>query len=138
MKKMTGVRAILLLSCMAIVFSLASCDTPMDKQEIRYTVWRGHLPYKEFEKVFRGTLIQGILEDKHFMWYEFDAAQWGRLSKNLSDTGKYMWTKDQIKKWLLDEGLSEEQAAKVLTWLTTVEHGYIASRYGDTVELLFK
>ena len=60
MKKMTGVRAILLLSCMAIVFSLASCDTPMDKQEIRYTVWRGRLPYKEFEKVFQGTLIPGI------------------------------------------------------------------------------
>lgn len=132
MKKMTGVRAILLLSCMAIVFSLASCNT-MDKQETRYTIWSIGLTYTDFEKVFQDTL-----DDKHFMWYEFDAAQWSSWSKVLTNTGKYMWTKDQIKKWLLNVGLSEKQAAERLTWFTTVEHGYIASRYGDRVDLLFK
>ena len=133
MKKMTVVGAILLLSCMAIVFSLASCNTPMDKQETRYTVWRGRLPYKDFEKVFQDTL-----DDDEFIRYEFDADALGNLSKKLSDTEKFMWTKGQIKKWLLDERLGEEQAAKVLTGFTTIEHGCIASRDGDTVNLLFK
>lgn len=133
MKKMTGVGAVLLLSCMAIVFSLASCNTPMDKQEIRYTVWRDQSTPDVYQEKFQHTLADG-----YFSWIEFDIATWNKLSQKLTDTGKFMWTKAQITEWLRDQGLDEEQAAERLTWLTTIEHGCIASRHKDTVYYLFK
>lgn len=140
MKKMTGVRAILLLSCMAIVFSLASCNTPMDKlrndqtaQEQKYTIWLDTSTPDVFQKVFRF-----VLKDGYFWPHEFDAAEWGRLSKNLGDTGKYTWIKELITAWLRDQGLDEKQAAEQLAWFTTIEHGCIAARHKDTVYYLIK
>ena len=140
MKKMTVVGAILLLSCMAIVFSLASCNTPMDKlrndqaaQEQKYTIWLDTSTPDEFQKAF-----QFVLKDGYFWKHEFDTETWNRLSQKLTDTGKYTWTKERITAWLRDQGLNEKQAAEQLAWFTTIEHGCIAVRYKDTVDFLLK
>lgn len=140
MRKITVVGAILLLSCMAIICSLASCNNPVDnlankqsEQEQRYTVWNRYSTPDEFQKVFNTALNDG-----YFLTYEFDAAEWSKLSKTLTDNGKFMWTKAQITSWLLSQGLDQEQAAKALKVLTTIEHGCIASRHKDTVYYLLK
>lgn len=133
MKKINLLKPFLLFSLLAVLMTLAACNNPANPQTKRYAIWLGQSTYTKFEEIFNDTL-----DDRYFMWIEFDVAQWNTISKNLTDSGKYMWTESQIREWLKNEGLSDAQATRQIERLTTYEHGCIAKRNGNTVDYLIK
>ena len=138
MKKITLLKPFLLFSLLAVLLTLAACNNLVSNNSSnlepkRYTIWLDQSTYTQFEEVFKLTLPDG-----YYMWKEFDVEEWNNLSKHLTDKGKYMWTESQIKGWLKTIGLNDAQATKQAKWLTTYEHGYIASRDRNTVVYLFK
>ena len=133
MKKINLLKPFLLFSLLAVLMTLAACNNPANPQTKRYTIWLGQSTYTKFEEIFNDTL-----DDRYFMWIEFDVAQWNTISKNLTDSGKYMWTESQIREWLKNEGLSDAQETRQIERLTTYEHGCIAKRNGNTVDYLIK
>ena len=138
MRKITLLKPFLLFSLLAVLLTLAACNTSVSNnspalEPKKYAIWLDQSSYTEFKKIFKTSLKDGF-----YMWQEFDVAQWDILSKSLTDKGKYMWTESNIRDWLKKEGLSDDQATQQVEWLTTHDHGFIAIRDDDTVDYLFK
>lgn len=134
-------RAFLLIVGMIMLLSLSACNTPAGNntqkpEEKKYTIWRDETTYAQYQKVFVGEGY--ALKDGYTHWFEFDVATWKALSNRLGDNGKYIWTESQVKDWIKNNGLKDETVAKISEWLAKVEHGLIASRTGNNVNLLIK
>ena len=69
------------------------------------------------------------------MYTRFNISEsgWAQLSSSLGSTGKHTWDKAQIKEWFIGRGFGEAEATQETAWLTTSDHGMIASRTGNTV-----
>ena len=73
-----------------------------------------------------------------YLRLDFTSAQWNQISGSLTSEGRHSWTKSQIKDWLLGRGFGDSESTKESAWFATIDHGFIASRTGNTVYLILK
>lgn len=73
-----------------------------------------------------------------YLRLEFNSSEWSQISSTLTNEGKHSWIKSQIKDWLLGRGFGDSESTKESAWLTTINHGFIASRTGSTVYYILK
>lgn len=134
MKKADLFKTFLLLTCAISILSFSSCELLTNsKTEPRYKVWTDTSSYADFQTNFKMTLENGM-----YLRVEFTPTQWNTISATLTNDGKYWWTKNQIKDWFLGRNFDEPTATKSSSWLTTIDHGFIASRTGTIVYYILK
>jgi len=118
-------------------FICLSCKPEDDDNETTYTVWTDVDSYSNFESTFNTTLTDGM-----YLRLEFTSSQWSQISSKMTssanDEYKHNWTKSQIKDWLLGRGFGDYESTKESAWLTTISHGFIASRTNNTVYYIIK
>ena len=120
---------ILLFSTLiGICLSFASCQMNVDA----YTVWTDVSNYSEFQSNF------GDLDNGMYTRFNISSSGWAQLSSSLGSNGKHTWDKAQIKEWFIGRGFGESEAIQETAWLTTSDHGMIASRTGNTVYYILK
>lgn len=119
-----------------IVFSalfficLSGCQTNVEET---YTVWTDVGTYSEFYSLTNTTLNDGM-----YIRLEIPSSSWNQMSASLTDEGKHEWTKDKLKDWFIGRGFGETESNQEISWLSTIDHGLIASRTGSTVYMLLK
>ena len=123
-------RLTLIALIIGFCFSFASCQQDV---EDTYTVWTDVSTYSTFQSNFNTTLNDG-----QYLRLEFTASQWSQISASLTNEGRHSWTKEQIKDWLLGRSFGNYEATKESAWITTINHGFIASRTGSTVYYILK
>ena len=124
-------RKILLFTIfMTIAIAFVGCKTNGDET---YTVWTDIGTYSEFQTSFGTTLNDG-----EYLRLEFTSTQWNQISASTTNEGRHSWTKAQIKDWFLGRGFGDNEATRESSWITTIHHGFIASRTGNTVYLILK
>ena len=121
-----------LLIIISVLFCFSSCQNNVDSED-SYTVWTDLSSYSEFQSTFGTTLDDGM-----YVRLEFTSSQWSQLSSSLTSEGRHSWTKSQIKDWLLGRSFGDLESTKEFAWLTTVDHGFIASRTDNTVYYILK
>jgi len=110
----------------AIIIAFVGCKTNVDET---YTVWTDFSSYTDFKTT---------LSDGYYIRLEFTNDQWNQFSSSLTSEGRHYWTKDQIKDWLIGRGFGNSESTQEVAWLTTIDHGFIATRTGNTVYYLLK
>ena len=127
-------KKIWLLFVVLLIFCFSGCDSSGggDKEE-EYTVWTDVETYAEFQAAF-GTTI----EDGYYIRLEFTSSQWAAISPGLTSEYRHSWTKSQIKDWLIGRGFGDYESTKESAWMTTIDHGFIVSRTGQTVYYILK
>ena len=129
-------KGFVLLVAVALCFAAISCSNPSSSStpsEETYTVWTDLSTYSDFQTVFKTTLNDGM-----YLRLEFTASQWNQMSGTLTSEGRHSWTKSQIKDWLLGRGFGDSESTKESAWFATIDHGFIASRTGNTVYYILK
>ena len=121
-----------LLIIISVISFFSSCQNNVDSED-SYTVWTDLSSYSEFQSTFGTTLDDGM-----YVRLEFTSSQWSQLSSSLTSEGRHSWTKSQIKDWLLGRNFGDSESTKESAWLTTVDHGFIASRTDNTVYYILK
>lgn len=81
--------------------------------------------YQQFENAFGITL-----DDNQYVRLEFTDEMWNQIKPSLTNDGKH--------DWLIGRGFGDSEANKESSWLATIEHGFLASRTGNTVYLILK
>lgn len=89
--------------------------------------------YQQFENAFGITL-----DDGHYVRLEFTDEMWNQIKPSLTKDGKHDWSQSKIKDWLIGRGFGDSEANKESSWLATIDHGFLASRTGNTVYLILK
>lgn len=115
-----------------ILLAFNSCQNNSNSEDT-YTVWTDLGTYSEFQSNFGTTLNDGM-----YVRIELTSSQWNQVSPTLTNEGRHTWTKSQIKDWLLGRGFGNSESTKESAWMTTIDHGLIASRTGNTVYLILK
>ena len=115
-----------------ILLAFNSCQNNSNSEDT-YTVWTDLGTYSEFQSNFGTTLNDGM-----YVRIELTSSQWNQVSPSLTNEGRHTWTKSQIKDWLLGRGFGNSESTKESAWMTTIDHGLIASRTGSTVYLILK
>ena len=132
-------KSIVLLSVIAFCFVVISCSNPSNSstsstpKEETFTVWTDFSTYSTFQTTFNTTL-----GDNMYIRTEISADLWKELSGSLTSEGRHSWTKNQIKDWLIGRGFGDTESTKESAWFATVDHGFIASRSGNTVYYILK
>lgn len=111
-----------------LVLFLSSCSEANNG----ITVWTDYTTYADYQASF------GSLGDEMYIRYEFSASEWKTISPTLTNEGKHSWSRDQIKNWFIGRGFGEYESNKEIAWLSTIDHGFIASRSGNIVYMLMK
>ena len=128
MRKVRSVFTALVIIFIGIVFS--GCQ---QNYEETFSVWTDSITYKEFENSFGS----GILDDGYYVYLEIAETQWESFSADI-DEEPHNWTFDKIKTWFLGRGFDDGTATKATSWITTVDHGFLATRTGSVVYLMIK
>ncbi|SFI98331.1 hypothetical protein SAMN04487775_1102 [Treponema bryantii] len=122
-----------LLAVVAFCFTILSCSNPSTPSEETYTVWTDVSTYSAFQSDFNTTLNDGM-----YVRLELTTSQWDQISSSLTSEGRHSWTKSQIKDWLLGRGFGDSESTKESAWFATIDHGFLASRTGNTVYYILK
>lgn len=117
----------------SILLIFTSCSNLNTSKEPTYTVWTDFASYSDFQTTFNATMNDG-----YYIRYEFTSDQWAQISSSTTSEGRHSWTKEKIKDWLIGRGFGETESTKEVAWLTTIDHGFIASRTGNTVYFILK
>ena len=134
MKKSYFFKIFLLGLCVTVILNYISCKQPSNSSmDLTYTVWTSFSSYADFQSNFQSTLGDG-----RYIRLEFTEEQWNTLLPKLTDTGKHNWTKNQIKDWFLGRGFGDVESTRESSWITTIEHGFIASRTNSIVYYILK
>ena len=112
------------------LFVSTSCSM---NTEPTWTVYTDIGTYSEFKQAFGTTL-----DDGYYVRLEFSSSEWDAIKSSTIDDNKHQWTKAQIKDWFIGRGFGNSEAEKEIAWLTTINHGFIASRTGNTIYFLLK
>ena len=121
-----------LLIIISVMLVFSACQNNVTGEET-YTVWTDLGTYAEFQSTFGTNLDDGM-----YIRLEFTSSQWNQMLSSLTNEGKHIWTKSQIKDWLLGRGFGDSESTKESSWLTTIDHGFIASRTRNTVYFILK
>ena len=114
-----------------IILSFISCQ--FNNEDDTYTVWTDVSSYSVFQSIFNTTLNDGM-----YVRLELTSSQWSQISPSLTSEGRHSWTKSRIKDWLLGRGFGNSESTKESAWMTTIAHGFIATRTGNTVYYILK
>lgn len=119
----------------AIILGLVGCSHDSGDSEPRHTVWTDVGTYSEFQSSFQRTLDDGM-----FLYAEFTNEQFAQIAPTLSGASdhKHSWTKAQLKDWCVGRGFDNSTANEYASWLASINHGMIASRRGNLVDLILK
>ncbi len=129
-KRKTFRICVLLLSVL-FLYCFASCK--MAAVEETYTVWTDSSTYSDFKDVFETTL-----DDGYYWQHEMTSREWGNFYSLLTKYRSLNWSKDKIRDYFIGRGFGSSEATQEAAWLTTVEHGFVASRTGSTIYYIFK
>ncbi len=131
--KNTGAQVLAIM--LAIILGLVGCSHDSGGSEPRYTVWTDVGTYDEFQSNFPGPLDEGM-----FLFAEFTNEQFAQIAPSLSGASdhKHSWTKAQLKDWCVGRGFDNSTANEYSSWLASINHGMIASRRGNLVDLILK
>ena len=119
-----------------VMLAFLGCSHDAGDSEPRYTVWTDAVTYTEFQQSFGRELSEGM-----FIYGQFSNEEFAQISQSLTTSGddyKHSWTKSQIKDWFVGRGFDDVNANEWSAWLVSVDHGMIASRRGDIVDLIVK
>lgn len=118
----------------SLMLAFFGCSHDADT-EPRYTVWTAAGTYTDFQNSFKVSL-----DDGQFLYLEFTNEQFSQMSSSLvgQDDYKHSWTKSQLKDWFVGRGFDDANANEWSAWLISVNHGMIASRRGNLVDLIIK
>jgi hypothetical protein len=128
-----------LMSKIAILLFLsgilaASCKQPTEESEPTYTLWTNSTTYSDFS-----VTVTPNLDNGYFIRQEISTADFNQsFRSHLNDNYKHEWTESQIYDYLIGRGFDNAQANAQKAWLITVNHGFIASRTGEIVDMLLK
>ena len=129
-------KSFVVLLLVGFCFAILSCSSPTNSStpsEETYTVWTDLSTYSEFQSLFNTTLNDGM-----YSRLEFTTSQWNQISGALTNEGRHSWTKNQIKDWLIGRGLGDAESTQESAWFATIDHGFLASRTGNTVYYMLK
>ena len=115
------------------IVSLSFISCQFDSEDDTYTVWTDLSSYSDFQSNLNTTLTDGM-----YVRLEFTSSQWSQISPSITSEGRHSWTKSQIKDWLLGRGFGDSESTQESAWITTIDHGFIASRTGNTVYYILK
>ncbi|MBP3709513.1 MAG: hypothetical protein J6I73_03790 [Treponema sp.] len=121
-----------LVLIVSVILAFSSCQNNVGSEEV-YTVWTDLETYSEFQSTFGRSLDDGM-----YIRLEFTSSQWNQISSSLTSEGRHSWTKSQIKDWFLGRGFGDYESTKESAWMTTIEHGFIASRTRNIVYFILK
>lgn len=129
------VNFLLFIGLAVMVCTFLGCSHDSGDTEPRYTVWTDSGPHSDFEQSFGVSL-----DDGNFLYLEFTDEQFSQMSPFLhgQDDYKHSWTKAQLKDWFIGRGFDDENANEWSAWLASINHGMIASRRGNLVDLIIK
>lgn len=132
MMKRRKILALIGLASLMLVFLGCSHDADTEPQ---YIVWTDVGTYTEFQASFKMNLNDGT-----FIYAEFTNEQFSQISSSLVglDDYKRSWTKSQLKDWFVGRGFDDANANEWSAWLISINHGMIASRRGNLVDLIIK
>jgi hypothetical protein len=131
MKKRINFYFVIPVIVLLFSITIISCSEP--DSEPTYTIWTDTTTYSDFASAFDMTLNDG-----YYVRFTFTDSGWAEVSPSLTNEGKNKWTEDQIKKWFIEHGFSDNVANQQTAWLITIDHGFLASRTGSTVYMLLK
>ena len=117
---------------LAVMFIFVGC-TNLTSTETEYTVWTDQSTYSYFQTNFGTTLNDGM-----YVRLEFTSSQWKQIASSITSEGRHYWTKSQIQDWFIGRGFGNSEANQESAWLTTIDHGFIASRTGNIVYYILK
>lgn len=120
----------ILLFSLFLVVAISGCK--MNAEET-YTVWTDSCTYSEFQETFNTTLDDGM-----YIKTDINSTNWNKMASSIPNEGKHVWTKEKIRDWLIGRGFGNSEATKESAWLSTVDHGFLASRTGNVVYLILK
>ena len=118
------------LPAILLCLFLAGCAD--SDEENTYTVWTDITTYSEFQSAFNTTLNDG-----YYVRLEFTSSQWSQISSSLTE-GRHDWTRDKIKEYFIGRNFGSTEAEREVSWLMTINHGFIASRTGSLVYMIAK
>ncbi len=126
---------IILCAALCLAIGLTGCSNAAggDSDET-YIVWTSVDSYTDFQSAFNTTLNDGM-----YMHAEFNSEGWSQISPLLpNDEDKHDWSQDKIRTWLIGRGFGNSEATQESAWITTINHGFISSRTGNTVYTIIK
>lgn len=127
MKRVFTTLVTLLVICLAACFQ--SCE-----KEAKYTVWTEVELYSQFESETGITIKEGC-----YIKMEITNEQWEQqMVPLLTNEGKHYWSEAEIKKWLVGCGFGEHESTKESSWLVMADHGILAAREGNRVNMIVK
>ncbi len=129
-------KSIIVFLVITFCFALLSCSnqsTPSTPSEETYTIWTDLSTYSDFQ-----TLTNATLNDGMYSRLEISTSLWEQISGSLTSEGRHSWTKSQIKDWLIGRGFGDSESTKESSWFATIDHGFIATRTGNTVYYMLK
>ncbi|MDR2304243.1 MAG: hypothetical protein LBE10_06620 [Treponema sp.] len=123
-------KKIFLAGLIVIILGFAGCTQPTDS-EPTYTVWTDVWTYAQFQGELGTTLQNG-----YYMRFELTNSEFSQIYR--PDECKHDWTEDQIYDWFIGRGFGDTEANREKAWVITVNHGFLASRTGNFVDVLVK
>ena len=127
-------KVLLLFISIAFLMVVTSCDTDPSPQT--YTVWDIDFTYAQFQALFEGSppeLPDNTFREGFFGNWDSVKAGYHEVYKDY----KHSWTEAQIKTWFRNQNISQADTDTWTAWLLNRNNGWIASRTGDTVSMLF-
>lgn len=118
------------LPAILLCLFLAGCAD--SDEENTYTVWTDIVTYSEFQSAFNTTLNDG-----YYVRLEFTSSQWSQISSSLTEE-RHDWTRNKIKEYFIGRNFGSTEAEREVSWLMTINHGFIASRTGSLVYMIVK
>jgi hypothetical protein len=122
----------ILVMILAFGVMLAGCADDPD-EPATYTVWISTFAFSSDNSEF-GTLQDGYYRTVELTNTGFDRQK----ADNFQNKPPYVWTENQLYNYLVEWGFGKTIAKEVAAWLTTVNHGYIVTREGETLQILLK
>lgn len=128
MKKTSPI--LILLTAVAACAVISGCRMGMDDS---CTVWTDTITYSAFYSSLGISLSDGYYGRLELSDYERSI-----VLSAMPGHAKHDWTKGKIKDYLTGRGFGSAEAEKESAWLTTVDHGFIASRTQSLVYIIVK
>jgi hypothetical protein len=100
--------------------------------ETSYLIWTDSMSYSEYSSSY------GSLNDGYYVRKEYTVSEFNQIKPTLTNDNRKKWTEEQILNWFIGRGFGNDEANKEKAWLVTIDHGFVASRTGNVVYLLWK
>ena len=111
-----------------------TCENCGEDPCVCITVWTATKTNAEYQSIFNTNAFDDGKVRR--VEYLYNTGRDGRVTALNGQENK--WTEKQISKYFFDWGTTEEGADYYAKELAGYDHGYIAYRDGDTIEIIMK